>query len=70
MKAVIDRIDGGMAIITLQDDTSVILNIPLKHIPNVCEGDIVDITINKDETATRAARERVSSIIERLKKRT
>lgn len=69
MKASIDRIEKDIAVIIFQEDTSVILNIPLRHLPKVKEGDIVDITITKEESATEDTRQRVTLMIEKLKKK-
>mgnify|MGYP000978428664 CR=1 FL=1 len=69
MKASIDRIEKDIAVIIFQEDTSVILNIPLRHLPKVKEGDIVDITITKEESATEDTHQRVALMIEKLKKK-
>jgi hypothetical protein len=48
MKATVDRIEGGYAIIMLQDDELVQFPVPLELIPDLVEGDILDITIRKE----------------------
>jgi len=43
------------------------IQIPARFLPGVQEGDIIDLSFQKDETATREARERIAGMIERLK---
>jgi len=51
-------------------DESVRVNVPLSLLPPGCrEGDILTIRIERDIQATEAAQERVSGLIEKLKKR-
>ena len=69
MKATIDRIDGSMALLVTQDEDPVTFNLPAAFIGEAREGDIVDITITRDPESTKATRERVSSLIERLKQK-
>jgi hypothetical protein len=53
MKATVDRIEEGYAIIILVDDERVSFPVPLDLMPDVVEGDILDITIRKDLVETR-----------------
>jgi histidinol dehydrogenase len=69
LKATIDRIEGPMAVLVTQDDNPVTFNLPAAFIGEAREGDIVDITITRDPESTKAARERVSSLIEELKRK-
>jgi hypothetical protein len=70
MKATIDRIEGTIAILISRDDESLRFNVPVPLLPPGCrEGDILTIGIERDSTATEAAKERVSGLIEKLKKR-
>lgn len=48
MKATVDRIEGGYAIIMLRDDELVQFPVPLELMPGLAEGDILDIVIRKD----------------------
>ena len=48
MKATVDRIEGGYAIIMLRDDELVQFPVPLELMPDLSEGDILDIIIRKD----------------------
>jgi hypothetical protein len=70
MKASIDRIEGTTAVLIPMDDESLQLSVPLKLLPIGCrEGEILLIAIKRDFKATGAAKERVKSLIEKLKKR-
>jgi hypothetical protein len=68
MKATLDRIEGGMAVLLVRGDESLQVNVPLALLPPDCkEGDILEITITRDVEATGEAKERVSNLLERLK---
>lgn len=67
MKATIDRIEGNLAVLILRDNETVKFNLPVVLLHEMSEGDMVDITITKDETSTNSAKERVTSLIEKLK---
>jgi len=69
IKATVDRIEGEVAVLLLRDDETVKFNLPAVFLAGIKEGDIVDITITKDIETTREARERVSALIEKLKKK-
>ena len=70
MKATIDRVEGTMAVLILQDDEAVRFNIPVSFLPPGCrEGDILTIGIERDTTGTKEAKERLSGRIKRLKNR-
>ena len=70
MKVSIDRIEGTVAVLISRADESVRVNVPLSLLPPSCrEGDILTIRIERDIQATEAAQERVSDLIEKLKKR-
>jgi hypothetical protein len=69
MKAVIDRVEGKIAVLLLGDEGTK-LNIPLSQLPEGCrEGDILTISFARDPEATSQARERVSGLMEKLKKK-
>jgi len=52
MNLIIDRFEGGYAVVELPDRTFV--NIPKKALPEEAkEGDIITITVNKSETERR-----------------
>lgn len=69
MKATIDRIEGNLAILITQDEKPITFNLPVPFLGDAREGDIVDITITQDTGSTQTTRERVSSMIEKLKKK-
>jgi len=70
MKATIDRIEGTVAVVLSREDESVRVNIPVSLLPpGSREGDILTIRIERDRAATEAAQERVSGLVEKLKKR-
>ena len=69
MKVTIDRIEGTVAVLISREDESVQVDIPVSLLPPGCrEGDILTIRIEWDRAATEAAQERVSGLIEKLKK--
>ena len=68
MKATIDRIEGTIAVLVMQEDEAVRINLPLSFLPSGCrEGDILKIGIKRDKTGTEKAQERVSQSLDRLK---
>ena len=70
MKVTIDRVEGTVAVLISLEDESVRVNVPVSLLPPGCrEGDILTIRIVRDRAATEAAQERVSGLIEKLKKR-
>ena len=70
MKATIDRIEEGIAVLISTEEEPVRMTVPVSLLPpGAKEGDIVSIAIDRDEGATAASKNRVSSMIEKLKKR-
>jgi hypothetical protein len=70
MKATIDRFEGCYAVLLVRDGESCEIDFPACLLPEDCEeGDILDITITRDVESTEEARERVSGLIEKLKKK-
>ena len=51
MKLIIDRFEGAYAVCEMPDQAMV--NIPLLVLPNAVEGDVINISIDKDETNQR-----------------
>lgn len=51
MEVIVDRIEGDYAVLEIEKGK--MCNLPLELVPNVKEGDIVTITINKDKTEKR-----------------
>ena len=69
MKATIDRIEGNLAVLITQGDQPVIFNLPVSFLGEAREGDIVEITVAKDSAGTADAKQRVTSLIEKLKQK-
>jgi hypothetical protein len=70
MKAIIDRIEGQIAVLLLGDLGESNLNLPLSQLPDGCkEGDILNVSFELDPSATGQARERTSSLMDKLKKK-
>jgi hypothetical protein len=70
MKAVIDRIEGELAVVLMGEKGEFKINLPLAQLPAGChEGDILKISIERDTVATEQAKERVSELMEKLKKK-
>ena len=68
MKATIDRIEEGIAVLISAEEEQVCMTVPVLLLPpGAKEGDAVSIAIDRDEEATAASKDRVSSLIEKLK---
>lgn len=66
-KVTLDRIEEGIAVLLVRDDEKVKINIPLFLLPVCKEGDVLDITIDRDVQETEDAEERASGLLEKLK---
>jgi hypothetical protein len=62
----IDRIEDGYLILIPRDHPDEMIQFPRKYVGEFEEGDILEFSIRKDESATREARDRISSLRERL----
>ena len=70
MKATIDRIEEDIAVLISTDKVPVRMTVPVSLLPpGAKEGDIVSIAIERDEGVTASSKDRVSSLIEKLKKK-
>jgi hypothetical protein len=70
MKATIDRFEGELAVLLLGDKGEFKLNIPLSLLPDGCkEGDILNMSFERDVVGTEQTKERVSGLMEKLKKK-
>jgi len=70
MKATVDRIEEGIAVLIDREDDTRHISIPAPLLPpGTREGDILTLTLACDEEATAAARARVAGLIEKLSKR-
>ena len=70
MKATIDRIEEDIAVLISTDKVPVRMTVPVSLLPpGAKEGDIVSIAIERDEGVTASSKDRVSSLIKKLKKK-
>jgi hypothetical protein len=70
MKAAIDRIEEGIAILIPLDDDTERIRLPVSSLPPGCrEGDIITLPDDRDEAATTGAKDRVSNLIRKLQDR-
>ncbi|PKG32675.1 DUF3006 domain-containing protein [Methanoregula sp.] len=70
MKANVDRIEEGIAILIDREDDARRISIPVPLLPpGSREGDVITLTLERDEDATAAAKARVSGLVEKLRKR-
>jgi hypothetical protein len=70
MKAVIDRFEGKLAVLLVGDKGEFKLNFPLSLLPEGSkESDVLNIVIERDPQATQQTKERTSSLMEKLKKK-
>ncbi len=51
MDVIVDRIEGDYAVVEIEKGK--MCNLPLELVPNVKDGDVVSITINKDKIEER-----------------
>jgi hypothetical protein len=67
MKAAIDRIDEGIAVLIPREDDALRLRVPVILLPAGCrEGDIITVTFGRDDDATAAARARTGDLVRKL----
>jgi hypothetical protein len=67
-KVTLDRIEEDIAVLLVRDEEKIKINVPLTLLPvGSKEGDILDIAITRDVQETEAAKERVTSLLEKLK---
>jgi len=69
MKATVDRIEEGIAVLLVRPEERLRIHIPHELIPDAAEGDIVEITVCRQEREIGDAKERVSSLIEKLRQK-
>jgi hypothetical protein len=69
LKFIIDRTDDGIAVLVAQDACPFRITVPsLLLPPGSHEGDIVTLSLERDEEETSAARSRVTDLLETIKK--
>ncbi|MEZ5334349.1 MAG: DUF3006 domain-containing protein [Methanolobus sp.] len=67
-KVSLDRVEGNIAVLLVRDEESIKIDIPMSLLPaGSKEGDILAINIVKDERESEDAKERVSSLLDKLK---
>ena len=67
-KVTLDRIEENIAVLLVRDEEAIKINIPLSLLPvGSKEGDILDIAITRDVQETEVTKERVSSLLEKLR---
>jgi hypothetical protein len=69
MKAVVDRIEDGIAVLIPWENNGVQIRLPIFLLPDAREGDLLDIQIARDEAGTEAAREKSRNLIDKLDKK-
>jgi hypothetical protein len=69
MQAVVDRIEGDRAVLVVRDADGTVVEMPLRLLPPVREGDVLDIAIAKNDEAAEAARGRVGGLAAKLKRK-
>lgn len=68
MKAVIDRFEGGIAVLQIEDGSEILW--PAKLLPaGAAEGNVVNIDLSLDTQAEKSLKKSIADIQERLKKR-
>ena len=69
MKAVVDRIEDGIAVLVLCEGGGTIIRLPLFLLPDAGEGDIVELLVTRDEAGTAVAREKSTNMVDKLAKK-
>lgn len=68
LKTTLDRIENKIAVLLVRPEENTKISIPLSLLPEGSkEGDILNIDITKDMQETEQAKERVSSLLDKLK---
>ncbi len=68
IKVTLDRTENQIAVLLIRPEETTKISIPLSLLPEGSkEGDILNIDIIKDVQETEQAKERVSSLLEKLK---
>ena len=68
MKAAVDRIENEMVVLIVSDETGREFSLPREFLPDVGEGDIVEIEIRKDNPGTKIERRETKKRVDALKK--
>lgn len=66
LKAFVDRFEGDFAVLLIGEEGHQLLW-PIKNLPdNTCEGNILNIVVQIDIEATKAAEDTIENLIDRL----
>jgi hypothetical protein len=66
----IDRVENGTAILIARDDPAIQITLPVAWLPPGCgEGDIMSMSLERDEEATAAAKQRIALLIDKLRQK-
>ena len=69
MKVTVDRFEGETAVLLVRPEETQHILFPRELLPGVEEGDILEITATREIRETEEARERVSSLIDKLRQK-
>lgn len=69
MKVTVDRFEGETAVLLVRPEETQRILFPRELLPGVREGDLLEVTVRKEMGETEEARERVSSLTEKLKQK-
>ena len=69
MKVTVDRFEGEVAVLLVRPEENHQILFPRELLPDVEEGDILEITATRQIRETEEVRERVSSLIEKLRQK-
>jgi hypothetical protein len=69
MNATVDRIEEGFAVLITSGEKPARILLPVSMLPEGSqEGDVVTLTIGRDQEATSNGKGRVAGLVDRLKK--
>jgi hypothetical protein len=70
VRAVVDRMEGKLAVLLLGVDEETQIQLPKQYLPvGVKEGSVLSINFNLDQKETDAAKKEAADLIERLQRR-
>jgi hypothetical protein len=69
MRAVVDRIEDGFAVL-LFGDQEIKVDMPRELLPHdLKEGDILNVTVEVDQRSTQAQRQKIEGLLQKLKEK-
>ena len=69
MKVTVDRFEGGIAVLLVRPEETQAILFPRELLPGVEEGALLEVIVTPEREATREARKRTASLIDRLRKK-